>query len=509
MMIRSTILGRRRFLATLGALVAGGLRALGEPVSPKIRISLKEAHRGTPEIDSMLLESYGKPLEPIRKFYLEAREIFSMDQSADFSNPALLQAAVRNDRVLMGGPLLGGLRADGLTIWIRPSLPDAMTLEVWETGGSRRQQFAIERGSPGQVRRVELRELKADTKYRYRISHHSTPLAEGAFRTAPEIDQRGPFRIAFGSCMHKIGVHNTYLSHAIRRRDPAALLLLGDIAADDREEKVNMHRADYLLRDVSTAWSELAANVPIYASWDDHDYFNNDLSGVPNRFRPSDRTALREVWKENWNNPQPDESRAGIYFNQRVGPVEIIMLDTRSCRENYRRNEYGCFLGSEQMAWLKTTLQNSTAPFKIISSGTMWSDYVSQAKDSWGTWDREGREELFNLIEQEGIGGVLLVSGDRHGARAFRIPRPSGFQFFEFEPATLGGVPGPKGIVKNCPEQIFGYDGRDFVAFGEFTFETDTAEPGVTFRLIDQSGAVLEEHHFQYGELLPKTSAQA
>jgi alkaline phosphatase D len=250
------------------------------------------------------------------------------------------------------------------------------------------------------------------------------------------------------------------------------------------------------------------SHVPAYASWDDHDYFDNDLSGIPRKFTAEDRKHVRRVWHENWNNPPVDESREGIYFNTRIGPVEVIMLDTRSCREGERRREYGSYLGKAQLDWLKQTLQASTAPFKIISSGTMWSDYVSNGKDSWGTWDTEAREEVFSLVEQEKIGGVLLVSGDRHGARAFRIPRPSGFAFHEFEPATLGGVSGPTGLVKNCPDQLFGHGGRDangenFVAFGEFTFDTSGDEPAVTFRLITQFGEIKEELHLTLAELTP------
>ncbi len=52
------------------------------------------------------------------------------------------------------------------------------------------------------------------------------------------------------------------------------MLLLGDIAVDHRRNRINMHRSDYLLRDVSKPWRQLAANVPLYASWDDHDYMH-------------------------------------------------------------------------------------------------------------------------------------------------------------------------------------------------------------------------------------------
>lgn len=85
-------------------------------------------------------------------------------------------------------------------------------------------------------------------------------------------------------------------------------------------------------------------------------------------------------------------------FQHARRPGEVIMLDTRSGRDNARRNE----------------------------CETMWSDSVTTAKDSWGTRDTPAREEIFNGIETEQIGGVLLVSGDRHGARGFTIPRRRG-----------------------------------------------------------------------------------
>ena len=241
--------------------------------------------------------------------------------------------------------------------------------------------------------------------------------------------------------------------------------------------------------------------MPLYSAWDDHDYFNNDLSGIPEGFTSEDREKVRKVWFENWNNPKVEKE--GIYFNTRLGPIEIIMLDTRSCRNVNQRGNYGSYLGSEQLEWLKYTLKNSNAPFKIISSGTMWSDYVTNGKDSWGTWDKMAREEIFSFIEKEKISGILLISGDRHGARAFTIPRKSGFKFYEFEIATLGGVPGPEAMAPDSANQLFGYHGNNLIAFGEFTFSSKNEMPEVTFRLISEFGNILEEHIIPVSILTP------
>jgi alkaline phosphatase D len=207
------------------------------------------------------------------------------------------------------------------------------------------------------------------------------------------------------------------------------------------------------------------------------------------------------VWRQNWNNPE--NASEGINFNTRMGPVEIIMLDTRSCRRNEARGQYGSYLGAEQLAWLKDILKSSTAPFKVISSGTMWSDDISNGKDSWGTWDTIAREEIFEWIESENIPGVLLISGDRHGARGMKIPRASGFTLYEFEAASLGGVPGPDAFGADSTKQLFGYHGTETIAFGEFTFDLRGTEPLVSFRLIDEQGHILEEHVLGYSQLSP------
>jgi alkaline phosphatase D len=490
-------------LSLLGLLTAFSCISAEAWVEPTHRVTLPQAHEGTLEMDTRLLDSYGRPPEAKRNFYLQAREILAERPDAPITDDEMIGAARTNGLSLISGPILGDLAENSVSIWLRPLEPRGLTVRAVDPAGTE-HLFPTPAGEPGSDTRIRLNGLKTDTPYQYQVVCPSGEvLVQGSFRTAPKPENKDPLRIAFGADFHKIGLHNPNLFRQILERDPLVMLLYGDLAADGRKGNFNMHRADYLLRDVSPAWSGFAARMPVYASWDDWDYFANDTSGVMGKMKESDRQGLRAMWHEQWINPDSDPQKEGIYFSTRLGPVEIFMLDTRSCRVNDQRGQYGCYLGLEQQEWLKEGLRNSTAPFKIVSSGTMWSDYVSKAKDSWGTWDVEGREEIFNLIEKEKISGVLLLSGDRHGARAFTIPRESGFKFYEFNMGCLGGVRGPKGLVPDCPEQLFGYDGKGFVAFGEFTFAMDAEDPTVTFRLIHESGEIKEEVQLSLSQLTP------
>ncbi len=472
-----------------------------DTITARYKVTLPEAHIGNLEIDTRLLDSYILLPENIRQFYFAARSVFSNTPDADFTNPGIIAAAKKYNLPVMGGPMLGKLSENSVDIWVRPATAEPLIVKVKKSESNNEISSIKNSVEPGVEQRIVIDRLSSATEYEYTVYTNGSEVAGGSFTTAPPSGDKSTFRIAFGSCFHKIGLHNPNLINQILKREPQAMMLLGDIAVDDRENHMNLHRSDYLLRDVSKPWRDLAANVPLYTSWDDHDYYNNDLSGIPKGFTTTDRETVRATWQQNWNNPE--NKKPGIYFNTRIGPVEVIMLDTRSCRENEQRGQYGSYLGMEQLTWLKETLKNSEAPFKIVSSGTMWSDYISNGKDSWGTWDTTSREEIFSFIESENISGVLLISGDRHGARGFTIPRPSGFKFYEFEAASLGGVPGPEAMAKDNTNQLFGYHGTAVIAFGEFTFDTREDMPLVTFRLIDQFGNTLEEYLLPYNKLTP------
>lgn len=462
--------------------------------------------QGDLESNLSILNLFAEQPTTVQRLYSAAYATLAADPHATFvdvsENPEVQRILDESGIVHLGGPMLGAVTADGVRVWLRTARPAAVEVRVTIDGEERAFGPVRSSAESDLTAVVPITNLAPGRRYPYRVLVDGKPIVipEGAaIVAAPSPSETGTVRIAFGSCFHRWGLGNPAQAERIRSRAPLAMLLIGDIAVQDRNNHLGLHRADYLLRDLHPAWQSLVATVPVFATWDDHDYFANDKAGIPPGFTDEDRQGVRRVFQQAWNNPSYgfSDARGGIFLRTRLGPCDVIMLDGRYFRENVE----GSFLGEDQMQWLEEQLLDCRGPFIILSCGTMWSDYVSKGKDSWGRWDPDGRERIFSFIEKNRIGGVLLISGDRHGARGFRIPRPSGFSFYEFEAASLGGRKGPPVTDPEWKTQLYGFEEK--YAFGEFTIDAGRADPEVTFRLIQDDGAELYAITLTRSQLTP------
>jgi len=463
--------------------------------------------QGTLEANMMLLNMWGEQSGEIQKLYTAAYNVLAESPGntyVDVSNDIEVQRLCKEmGKVHLGGPLLGNVSSEGASLWLR-TLGEAKVEVIIDKDGKKKRFGPVKSNAETDLNAIVWVDgLKPGKQYPYQVLVNGKKIqlpVNASIKTLPNSKEVSVFRIAFGTCFHRWGLGNMAQSEAIRNRKPEAMLLGGDIGVQDRLNNTAMHRADYLLRDFFPAWQHLVAEIPVYATWDDHDYFDNDLAGIPEGFTKADKDAVRDVFMKSWNNPSTgfEEKGEGIFFRTRIGPADLIMLDHRY----FRTGEPGSFLGDEQMKWLEEQLLDCKGPFIILSNGTMWSDYVSRGKDSWGVNDPEGREKIFSLIEKNHIAGVLLISGDRHGARGFTIPRPSGYNFYEFEAGSLGGRTGPSPTKPEWDTQFYGISGR--YAFGEFEFNTSLSDPEVTFRLIGDNGEFIHELKLTRSQLTPE-----
>ncbi len=401
----------------------------------------------------------------------------------------------------VGGPMLGNVRTDGVDVWVRTVNSEVVTVKVKTPKGEK-----VFKSTPTLMENdysvvVSIDGLKPDSEYSYQVFADDKEIVNGSefkFKTLPAT-AKSDMRIVFGADYHRYGLGHVELANTMLSRSAYAFLAIGDIAAQDENNNVGFHALDYLSRDLYSAWQNLVSKLPVYATWDDHDYFDDDKRNVPYGYDVQDKENVWRMWKNSWVNPSYGfgDTEKGIFLRTRIGSVDILMLDGRYFRE------FGSFLGKKQTEWLKEQLLDCDGDFKIISCGTMFSDYVSKGKDSWGRYDPKTRQAIFDLIEENEIPGVLLISGDRHGSRGFTIEQPSGYKFYEFGSGSLGGLGGQPARTDAWKDvQLYGES--EMFAFGEFEFDTKIKDPTVTFRLIKAGGEEMYKLTLSKSQLTPQ-----
>jgi len=143
-------------------------------------------------------------------------------------------------------------------------------------------------------------------------------------------------RIAFGSCAEQDKPQPIWA--AVEAASPDLFLFLGDnIYADTREPAV--FEAKYAALAAQPGFARLRATTPVMATWDDHDFGENDAGGD---FPAKDvaRDAFFRFWQEPAQSPRRD--RDGVYASAVFGPpgrrVQVILLDLRWNRTPIARN---------------------------------------------------------------------------------------------------------------------------------------------------------------------------
>ena len=492
---------RRTFIATASSLSVASSLPAAETALPLNGYSSGKLLSKIEGLD--LLNLWGECPEKVQKLYtlIDAALSKSKDRSfADVGRDAAVQAFCKHHDVShLGGPMLGCISETSVKVWIRTTQPAEVKVKISIDGVKKIFGPIHSSNETDLVAVVPVTGLLPGHLYPYEVSINGTAISNPKDATITTLPDTRQIRIAFGTCPHRWGLGNQQQADQILKHKPSALLMYGDLGSQDKNDHVGKHRSDYQIRDFFPAWKSLSASIPTYATWDDHDYFDNDRAGIPKGYTHEDRLAVRQVFSQAWNNPSIgfNDQRGGIFFRTRMGPCDVIMLDNRYFRTGEERG----FLGNAQTAWLKEQLLACKGPFIIITCGTMWTDHISNGKDSWGRLDPEGREDLFQFIETNRIPGILLLSGDRHGACGFKIPRPSGHTFYEFEAATLGGRSGPAANAKGHPDALYSFSKT--YAFGAFDFDATLEDPIVHFKLIHETGNILYQRVLKRSELTP------
>jgi alkaline phosphatase D len=269
--------------------------------------------------------------------------------------------------------------------------------------------------------RVELPGLIPDTTYAVCFVGGSGRSAVTRFRTAAYAGRSRVIRFGATSCLNDDHAPWPCLDSAAADELDFFVLLGDTIYADGGAGDVPWFTSFYRVALATSGLLGLTASTSVIATWDDHE-LDNDWSGPQDG---ADRQAAALV-AFRAAIPQRDGPSGGLWRVLSWGDtLDVIVLD---CRGERTSNQY---ISLEQMVWLKTTLSASRARFKIIVNSVPITDWTGTvlagfiAGDRWQGYPVD-REEVLAHIADNGITGVLWITGDHHFAAVTHVDPAGG-----------------------------------------------------------------------------------
>jgi alkaline phosphatase D len=248
----------------------------------------------------------------------------------------------------------------------------------------------------------------------------------GRFVSAPLPGQKPKTVFGGTSCIKNNRAPFETLPHAAGKKLDF-FVLGGDNTYNDSASTLSEYRTLWLTQIGEPTYQTLLQSTGHYATWDDHEV-DNDWN--PELISQTRLAAATQTFFEHL------AIRRDITFPNRVwrrytwgDTIDVFVLDSRSERKpSTIVSQNPQYISPEQMAWLKDGLKTSTATFKLIVNSVPITNFPHvfdvASNDRWEGYGAQ-RAELLDAIVQNGLGGVLFVSGDFHlGASA--AVEPSG-----------------------------------------------------------------------------------
>ncbi|HEY0652042.1 MAG TPA: alkaline phosphatase D family protein [Chryseosolibacter sp.] len=305
------------------------------------------------------------------------------------------------------------------------------------------------------------------------------------------------YKIAFGSCGEQ-QKPQPVLARVVEQK-PDVFVYLGDNIYSDTYSLDTLKKNYQILAD-KPEYKKLKAEVPILATWDDHDYGWND-SG---RHYP-----LKKQSKEVFLNffgiaDETVKTHEGIYHSvmKEVSgkKIQFIMLDLRTFRDKllpYNGNRKGqkgfeyeleyspytesdsTMLGEAQWKWIEERLKQP-ADIRIIGSSTQFG-ITHNGYEAWANFPHE-QKRFVDLVKSTKANGVLVISGDVHYAEISRLKVDGLYPLFDI---TASGITSTWHFAAPNENRIDGPVMENH--FGLLTLNFN-ADPEVKMEIIDATG---------------------
>ncbi len=278
-----------------------------------------------------------------------------------------------------------------------------------------------------------------------------------------------------------------------------------DTPDNPRAESVTELRQKWHEQFIQPRYKDLFAKVPTYWEVDDHD-FRIDDGDNSGDYDPTPEVA-RDMMLEQLPYAAQGDANAKTYRTHRVSKeLQLWFVEGRIYRSDNAMEDgpEKTIWGKEQKEWLKTTLAESDAAFKILISPTplVGPDDLRKTDNhtNVGGFQHE-RDEFFAWLKESGLAkqNFYIVCGDRHWQ--YHSVHPSGIEEFSSgalidENSRPGRKPGdPKSTDPNAEvKQPYSQETASG-GFLQIDVEPAKADQSATlaFRWNDEHGELLHE----------------
>ena len=256
-----------------------------------------------------------------------------------------------------------------------------------------------------------------------------------------------PSKIAFGSCCVQIG--NLSIFDSIQKQKPELFLALGDNMYGDFLPGTAPDSAwlalQYGVLLSNAPYKRFKQNMPIIATYDDHDFGGNN-SGNTYPFKRQTANLLLDFFNVPANSNQRNHTGVygSYYYGDDAHKLQIIVLDTRVFLDVFSgepisptRDTSKRFLGNEEWNWLRSELLKPAKVRIVMSSTQMLHEHTGF--ESWTNYPHE-LQRFFDLIKDTRAEGVFMVSGDVHWAE-LSMQKPAGlYNLYDMTSSGLNQV---------------------------------------------------------------------
>lgn len=336
--------------------------------------------------------------------------------------------------------------------------------------------------------------------------------AMAAYLAASSLGAQELTRIAFGSCAEQTGPQPIWTQ--VLAAQPDLFVFLGDNVYADTDEPAELQAA-YERLGAQPGFQRLQASTEIIATWDDHDYGQDDI-GADYVSKDASRRIMLDFFGEPADSPRRSQT-GGIYTAYTYGPpgrtVQVILLDLRwsrsdlveirdderlARREALNRGPYEANLASDarlmeeaQWRWLEEQLAQP-ADLRIIGSSIqLLAEFTGW--ETWANYPKE-RQRFIELLARYQREPVLIISGDVHWAEFSTIHETAGdWPLYEL---TSSGLTEEWSAISPNRHRV----GEAFAEanFGLIEIDWDSPGPDLSLSVTNEAGRRLIEHRLDF-----------